>query len=126
MKRRNCKMISSELRTQIIKEYFVGEESSKEIAEKYKIKPSTLRVWINRYSESEKSVSLPVQSKQSSTMAKKQVPNLEQENAELKRQVKDLLASLKHSEMQNLALNTLIDIAEEQGMEIRKKSGAKQ
>lgn len=126
MKRRNCKMISSELRTQIIKEYLVGEESSKELAEKYKIKPNTLRTWLSRYSKCEKSVSLPVQPNQVSCMAKKEVPNLELENAELRRQVKELLASLKHSEMQNLALNTLIDIAEEQGIEIRKKSGAKQ
>ena len=45
---------------------------------------------------------------------------------ELEKQVKALEAKLKRSEDKNLALNTLIDIAEEQGLRIRKKSGAKQ
>ena len=33
---------------------------------------------------------------------------------------------LRYTELQNLALTTMIDIAEEQGIRIRKKSGAKQ
>lgn len=45
---------------------------------------------------------------------------------ELEKQVKALEAKLKRSEDKNLALNTLIDIAEERGLRIRKKSGAKQ
>lgn len=45
---------------------------------------------------------------------------------ELEKQIKDLEAKLKRSQDKNLALNTLIDIAEEQGIRIRKKSGVKQ
>ncbi len=48
------------------------------------------------------------------------------ERQELKSQIADLQRRLHESEMQNLALNTLIDVAEEQGLQIRKKSGAKQ
>lgn len=45
---------------------------------------------------------------------------------QLQKQVSRLEAKLKRSEDKNLALNTLIDLAEEQGIRIRKKSGAKQ
>ena len=43
-----------------------------------------------------------------------------------RRQIEKLEKQLKYSRDKNLALNTLIDIAEEQGIKIRKKSGAKQ
>lgn len=44
----------------------------------------------------------------------------------LEKQLSDLQKKLKRSEDKNLALNTLIDIAEEQGIKVRKKSGVKQ
>ena len=43
-----------------------------------------------------------------------------------RKQIEKLEKQLKFSQDRNLALNTLIDIAEEQGIRIRKKSGAKQ
>ena len=45
---------------------------------------------------------------------------------ELEAEVKRLTKELEWAKLQNKALNTLIDIAEEQGIRIRKKSGAKQ
>ena len=44
----------------------------------------------------------------------------------LQKQVSRLEAQLKRSEDKNLALNTMIDIAETKGIRITKKSGAKQ
>ena len=44
----------------------------------------------------------------------------------LEKQIKELESRLKKSQDKNLALNTLIDLAEEQGIRIRKKSGVKQ
>jgi len=43
-----------------------------------------------------------------------------------RKQIAKLEKDLKFSKDKVLALNTLIDIAEEQGLKIRKKSGAKQ
>lgn len=54
------------------------------------------------------------------------VPDLTSTVELLQKQVSRLEAKLKRSEDKNLALTTLIDIAEEQGIRIRKKSGAKQ
>ena len=48
------------------------------------------------------------------------------ERQQLLAQIIGLQRQLEKSEMEKLALNTLIDIAEEQGIQIRKKSGAKQ
>ena len=45
---------------------------------------------------------------------------------ELEAEVKRLTKELEWAHLQNKALNTLINIAEEQGIQIRKKSGAKQ
>lgn len=59
-------------------------------------------------------------------MAKAKKTDPSEENALLKQRIRDLEAQLHQSELKNLALNTMIDIAEEQGIKIRKKSGAKQ
>ena len=45
---------------------------------------------------------------------------------ELEAEVKRLRSELEWAQLQNKALNTLIDIAESRGIQIRKKSGAKQ
>ena len=44
----------------------------------------------------------------------------------LEKRIIELEKKLERSEMKRKALDTLIDIAEEQGISIRKKSGAKQ
>ena len=51
---------------------------------------------------------------------KKQTPS------ELEAEIKRLTKELEWAKLQNKALNTMIDIAESQGIQIRKKSGAKQ
>ena len=76
--------------------------------------------------EREKSVSLQSEPTPLEDMARKKALSPAEENETLKRRVKELEERLRFSELQNLALNTMIDIAEEQGIEIRKKSGARQ
>ena len=49
-----------------------------------------------------------------------------QKESEKSAEVLALEARIRELELQNLALNTLIDVAERNGIEIRKKSGAKQ
>jgi hypothetical protein len=47
--------------------------------------------------------------------------------ADLQKWLKELEKQLEHSQMKNIALETLIDVAEEQlKITIRKKAGAKQ
>ena len=47
------------------------------------------------------------------------------ETEELKARIAELEKALKWEQMRTHALETMIEIAEEQGMKVRKKSGAK-
>ena len=76
--------------------------------------------------EAEKNVSLPSELPKDNNMARAKRQSPETENEALKKRLKELEDRLHYAELQNLALNTMIDIAEEQGIQIRKKSGAKQ
>ena len=53
-------------------------------------------------------------------MAKIKKTNLTEQNETLKKHIKELEDRLHYSELQNIALNTMIDIAEEKGIQIRK------
>ena len=107
-------------RLAILHEYETSDLTGAEIAHKYGIKSaSTISTWKNRLQNSKKS-NIFAAGKESKRMME------DAERQELKSQIADLQRRLHESEMQNLALNTLIDVAEEQGLQIRKKSGAKQ
>ena len=124
------------LRRSICIEYMQSGKSRAEIALKYNL-PSvnTLSSWINSCLSPleihEKCASLPrVTPQMEASMAKEardqSVADQEALIAAQSRQIEQLEKQLKRSQDKVLALNTLIDIAEEQGIRIRKKSGAKQ
>ena len=107
-------------RLAIIHDYETSDLTGIEIAHKYGMKSaSTISTWKNRLQNPKKSSIFAADCKRSRAME-------DAERQELKSQIADLQQRLHQSEMQNLALNTLIDVAEEQGLQIRKKSGAKQ
>jgi len=76
--------------------------------------------WVCRYRKSKKVVSLHPNPESLEDMARKK------KEAEKSTEVLQLEARIRELELQNLALDTLIDVAERNGIEIRKKSGAKQ
>ncbi len=107
-------------RLAIIHEYETSDLTSVEIAHKYGIKSaSTISTWKNRLQNPKKSSIFAGENKRSQAME-------DAERQQLLAQIAGLQHQLEKSEMEKLALNTLIDIAEEQGIQIRKKSGAKQ
>ena len=107
-------------RLAIVHEYETSDLTGAEIARKYGLNcGSTISTWKKRLYNSEKC----------STFAGENTNRRTMEDAERQRllaQIAGLQHQLEKSEMEKLALNTLIDIAEEQGLQIRKKSGAKQ
>lgn len=123
--RKVSKFTTPEFRLKIVREYLSGNESAKDLGLKYQVKACTIHQWAHRYGNSENFVSLPKEPTQSSFMAGTK-QTFTDENEMLKQRLKELEKRLKNAELQNLALNTMIDIAEEQGIQIRKKSGAKQ
>jgi len=129
---------SRALRRSICIEYMQSGKSRAEITLKYGLpNVNTLSSWVNScltpLEIHEKCASLPAVNPQTDSEmeekdASKNVSVHEQSEliSTLEGQIKTLEAKLKRSEDKNLALNTLIDIAEEQGLKIRKKSGVKQ
>ena len=107
------------LRYEIVRVYLTGNNSYEELANIYKVPITNIRTWVMRYRYSKNVVSLQAESQPVEDMARKK-------NVEKSPEVALLEARIRELELQNLALNTLIDVAERNGIEIRKKSGAKQ
>ena len=126
---------SRALKRSICIEYMQSGMSRKEISMKYNL-PSvnTLSSWINSCLSPleihEKCASLPRETVETDTdMSNQKVHQVVDQDALIetqRKQIEKLEKQLKYSQDKVLALNTLIDIAEEQGIRVRKKSGAKQ
>ena len=99
--------------------YLSGDNSYEELGKYYNVGPSTIRTWVCRYRKSKNVVSLQSETKALEDMACKK-------KEEKTPDVLALEARIRELELQNLALNTLINVAERNGIDIRKKSGAKQ
>ena len=129
------KKFSRALKRSICIEYMQSGMSRKEIALKYNL-PSTnlLSAWIQSCLSPleihEKCASLPRETVQlDDNMAKDIVQQSSDQSALIeaqRRQIEKLEKQLKYSQDKVLALNTLIDVIEEQGIKVRKKAGVKQ
>lgn len=126
---------SRALKRSICIEYMQSGMSRKEISMKYNLpNVNTLSSWINSCLSPleihEKCASLPRETVETDTdMSNQKVHQVVDQDALIetqRKQIEKLEKQLKYSQDKVLALNTLIDIAEEQGIRIRKKSGAKQ
>ena len=129
---------SRSLRRSICIEYMQSGMSRKEISLKYNLpNVQTLSSWINSCLSPleihEKCASLqPVTFQMDSDMAKEKqeepmdVASMSALIEKLKKQNAKLEKDLKYSQDKVLALNTLIDVIEEQGIKVRKKAGVKQ
>lgn len=107
-------------RIRIVHEYETSGLTLKEVANKYGILGhSTIAKWRYSLQNSRNYCNFAVGKKSKTLMN-------DPERQALEHQIADLEKRLQKEQMKNLALNTLIDIAEEQGIQIRKKSGAKQ
>jgi len=117
---RHYKQFSVEQRLEIIKDYRTSDLSALEICKKYGIgTPDTLKMWIHRLGNPNKITTFAAPNQIQSPM-KKQTP------AEYEAQIASLQKQLKQAQMRAMALETLIEVAENNGLQIRKKSGAKQ
>ena len=126
---------SLEERKLIVAEYLTGELRPKELCLKYGIiTPSVLPMWAKRMGLSKKSVTLP-RVKAPVTMEYKSSPetsimakfpkNPEEEVNQVRKELLEMRRALDWEKKRNLALETLIEVAEEHGMPV-KKCGAKQ
>lgn len=129
--KRNASKFTHEEKLQIIQDYETSNLSLREINEKYGIQcQSLISMWRNRLQKDY----LPLQKSEKSTnfvaSSDSQMVNEEDMRqktpAELEAEVMRLTKELEWVKLQNKALNIMIDVAESRGINIRKKSGAKQ
>ena len=129
---------SRSLKRSICIEYMQSGKSRKEIAMKYNL-PSvgTLSGWIHSCLSPleihEKCASLPPVTVQTDSAMAKKTEEMPMDVASMsalieaqRKQIAKLEKELKYSQDKTLALNTLIDVIEEQGIKVRKKAGVKQ
>ena len=117
-----CKYTLEE-RLQIIKEYETSSLSGTEVARKYGLNSrNVIAMWRYRLQDSKKGSI----ASGNDTKVVGDKPMAEKTKAQLEAELAQVKKDLEWAKLQNKALNTLIDIAEEQGIQIRKKSGAKQ
>tara|TARA_Y100001958_G_C20681084_1_gene195848 strand:- start:91 stop:429 length:339 start_codon:yes stop_codon:yes gene_type:complete len=111
----------------VVKEYQTTSVSYKELREKYDIfGPNTIRQWVYKFNgikPNTRQIEISEQmQKESDNDSKKTKRELE-----LEAKVAALEKKLSHEQLRLEALNTLIDVAEEQlKIDIRKKRGTKQ
>ena len=123
--------ISKAFKREVAIEYIQGGGTMQEIALKYNLPNlQTVSNWVRCYLTPEeiqnKRLSLPQETQKDTSMPEKQYTSKDLMISALEQRIQDLEKLLKHSQLKCKALDTLIDIAEEQGIRIRKKSGAKQ
>ena len=123
--------ISKAFKREVAIEYIQGGGTMQEIALKYNLPNlQTVSNWVRCYLTPEeiqnKRLSLPQETQKDTSMPEKQDTSKDSMISALEQRIQDLEKLLKHSQLKCKALDTLIDIAEEQGIQIRKKSGDKQ
>lgn len=125
MKREKMNRYTDAERLYILRYHFESGSSRMATARKFQLRsPSLINAWIKRFSFEE--LELSSDCKYSQDMKQKEQEPIDAQ-AENKARIKELEKALAYSKLENLALNTLIDIVEEQeGFNIRKKPGAKQ
>ena len=107
-------------RMRIVHEYETSDLTYAELAKKYGLSSASIVAkWRDRLQNSSKNVTFVAEKGKPRKMT-------DSERKELESQIADLKERLHKSEMHNLALEALIEVAEEQGLAIRKKCGAKQ
>ena len=110
--RKKYQRTPKEKRDEIVLAYLRGENTYQKLGKYYGVPPETIMVWVSRYRKRKNVVSLQTDCKPSEDMARKK------KEAEKPADVLALEAHIRELELQNLALNTLIDVAEKKGINI--------
>ena len=123
---KNHRMYSEEEQLSLLREFKESGIGKKSFCKRHGIKSdSVLRYWEKKYG-SEKDF-VPLQSEpDEDDMSNRSKESYKEENAQLKKRIRDLEKALEFSRLETLARDMMIDKAEDYfDIQIRKKSGAK-
>lgn len=111
---------SDDFKMQVVQEYLTGNYSQRELLKKYSIKGySCISNWMLKFGLKEKTINSPIHMSKGNKKTAKELA--------LEQKVKELEKALEYERLRTLALDTMIDIAEDKlKVSIRKKSGARQ
>ena len=118
---------SEEERLALLREFKMSGMGKHSFCKQHGIKStSILRYWEKKYSIEKEVVPLQSESEEDE-MANRSKDSYQDENAQLKKRIKELEKALEFSRLETLARDLMIDKAEDYfDISIRKKSGAKQ
>ena len=116
---------SEEFKLSVIRDYYSSGMSKRACSRKYGLCNAALfSSWLKKYGE--KVVPLQPETDEEA-MANRSKDSYKDENAQLRKRIKELEKALEFSRLETLARDLIIDKAEEYfDISIRKKSGAKQ
>lgn len=122
------KHYSEEEKLSLLRSYYQSGQSKKRFCISHDICGiRLLNSWLKKYESRQEIVSLYSEPESVEDMANRSKDSYKEENAQLKKRIKDLEKALDYSKLETLARDILIDKAEEYfDISIRKKSGAKQ
>ena len=120
------KEYSEEFKLSVLRDYYSSGMSKYACTKKYGLSsPRLLLTWLRKYEFSPEFVSLSPEQSQDD-MANRSKENYKEENAQLRKRIRELEKALEFSKLETMARDMIIDKAEEYfDIPIRKKSGAK-
>ena len=121
--RNNVKHYSDEFKMQVVQEYINSNFSQKELLDKYSIKgKSSILNWMRKFGLLDEP-----EIRQTHQISMKKGNKKGPQELALEAKVKELEKALEYEKLRSLALDTMIDVAEDMlKISIRKKSGTKQ
>ena len=123
---RNYQTYSEEFKLSVIRDYYSSGMSKKACIRKYGLSGNAIFLnWLRKYDDAENVVPLQAEPNDDD-MANRSKDDYKDENAELKKRIRELETALEFSRLETLARDMRMDTAEEYfDIPIRKKSGAK-
>ena len=124
--RKKRTVYSEEFKLSVIRDFYSSGMSKRSCSRKYELCNTTLlNGWLKKYAFSQES--LPLDCNQSECeMSNRSKETYKEENAQLKKRIRELEKALDFSRLETLVRDKMIDKAEEYfEIPIRKKSGAK-
>ena len=121
-KRKSPTKYSEEFKLSVLRDYYSSGMSKRKCAKKYGLcNPTLLSSWLSKYGE--KTLSLPSEEEYDG-MARRSKEEYRDENAALRKRVRELEKALAYSRLETEARDVMIDIAErEYEISIRKNMG---
>lgn len=123
---RKYQTYSEEFKLSVLRDYYSSGMSKKACVRKYGLSgDAILLLWLRKYGNGKDFVPLQPESSEED-MANRSKESYKDENAQLRKRVRELEKALQFSRLETLARDMMIDKAEEYfDIAIRKKSGAR-